>query len=218
MAEKTAEPLSAPVATDANIELAASQLSAMVDEQLDAMETDLALRRLSRDGGLQARWERYHLISDALQGHLPDALDLSFAARIHQAIAAEPLPQPVARPLPAWYKPVTGFGLAASVALATLVGISRMNPPDAPIVSAPLVSSTTPPPPASLAAAPVRSTTIPLQVAALNSSVNPLAAEPSAVRLNSYLVNHNGYASMNSVHSMLPYVRMVGYQTAGSNR
>lgn len=147
MAEKTAEPLSAPVATDANIELAASQLSAMVDEQLDAMETDLALRRLSRDGGLQARWERYHLISDALQGHLPDALDLSFAARIHQAIAAEPLPQPVARPLPAWYKPVTGFGLAASVALATLVGISRMNPPDAPIVSAPLVSSTTPPPP-----------------------------------------------------------------------
>ena len=218
MAEKTAEQLSAPVAADMNIELAASQLSAMVDEQLDAMETDLALRRLSRDGGLQARWERYHLISDALQGHLPDALDLSFAARIHQAIAAEPLPQPVARPLPAWYKPVTGFGLAASVALATLVGISRMNPPDAPIVSAPLVSSTTPPPPASLAAAPVRSTTIPLQVAALNSSVNPLAAEPSAVRLNSYLVNHNGYASMNSVHSMLPYVRMVGYQTAGSNR
>ena len=217
MAEKTAEPLSAPVATEANIELAASQLSAMVDEQLDAMETDLALRRLSRDGGLQARWERYHLISDALQGHLPDALDLSFAARIHQAIAAEPLPQPVARPLPAWYKPVTGFGLAASVALATLVGI-RMNPPDAPTASAPLVSSTTPPPPAGLAAAPVRSTTIPLQVAALNSSVNPLAAEPSAVRLNSYLVNHNGYASMNSVHSMLPYVRMVGYQTAGSNR
>ncbi len=217
MAEKTAEQLSAPVAADMNIELAASQLSAMVDEQLDAMEINLALRRLSRDGGLQARWERYHLISDALQGHLPDALDLSFAARIHQAIAAEPLPQPVARPLPAWYKPVTGFGLAASVALATLVGI-RMNPPDAPTVSAPLVSSTTPPPPASLAAAPVRSTTIPLQVAALNSSVNPLAAEPSAVRLNSYLVNHNGYASMNSVHSMLPYVRMVGYQTAGSNR
>ena len=218
MAEKTAEQLSAPVAADMNIELAASQLSAMVDEQLDAMEINLALRRLSRDSGLQARWERYYLISDALQGHLPDALDLSFAARIHQAIAAEPLPQPVARPLPAWYKPVTGFGLAASVALATLVGI-RMNPPDAPTASAPLVSSPTPPsPPASLAAAPVRSTTIPLQVAALNSSVNSLAAEPNAVRLNSYLVNHNGYASMNSVHSMLPYVRMVGYQTAGSNR
>lgn len=216
MAEKTAEPLSAPVATDANIELAASQLSAMVDEQLDAMETDLALRRLSRDSGLQARWERYHLISNALQGHLPDALDLTFAARIHQAIAAEPLPKSVAQPLPAWYKPVTGFGLAASVALAALVGI-RMNPPDVPPTAAPLVS-TAAPPPASFAAARARSMNVPLQVAALNSPVNPPAAEPNAVRLNSYLVNHNGYASMNSVHGMLPYVRMVGYQTTDSNR
>ena len=216
MAEQTAEPLSALVATDANIELAASQLSALVDEQLDAMEINLALRRLSRDSGLQARWERYHLISNALQGHLPDALDLTFAARIHQAIAAEPLPKPVAKPLPAWYKPVTGFGLAASVALAALVGI-RMNPPDVPSTAAPLVS-TAAPPPASFAAAPVRSMNVPLQVAALNSPVNPPAAEPNAARLNSYLVNHNGYASMNSVHGMLPYVRMVGYQTTGSNR
>lgn len=32
-------------------------------------------------------------------------------------------------------------------------------------------------------------------------------------RLGSYLVNHNGYASMNSMNGMLPDVRMVGYQT-----
>jgi sigma-E factor negative regulatory protein RseA len=31
--------------------------------------------------------------------------------------------------------------------------------------------------------------------------------------LNSYLVNHNGQASLNSMNAMLPYVRMVGYQT-----
>ena len=48
MVEQTAEPFSAPVAADANIELAASQLSALVDEQLDALEINLALRRLSR--------------------------------------------------------------------------------------------------------------------------------------------------------------------------
>lgn len=92
MAEKTAEQLSAPVAADMNIELAASQLSAMVDEQLDAMEINLALRRLSRDGRLQARWERYHLISDALQGHLPDALDLSFTRASTRRLRLNPCP------------------------------------------------------------------------------------------------------------------------------
>lgn len=217
MAEQTAEPLSAPVVADANLELAASQLSALVDEQLDAMEINLALRRLSRDRTLQVRWARYHLISDALQGHLPDALDPAFAARLHEAIAAEPLPQPAIKPLPAWYKPVTGFGLAASVALAALVGI-RMNPPDVPPAAAPLVSATAPPP-ASFIAPPARSSIgVPVQVAVLNPSANPRGVEPDATRLNRYLVNHNGYASMNSVHGMLPYVRMVGYQNPGSNR
>jgi hypothetical protein len=42
----------------------------MVDGEADA-EIDLALRRLSRDGDVQIRWERYHLISDTMQGHLP---------------------------------------------------------------------------------------------------------------------------------------------------
>jgi sigma-E factor negative regulatory protein RseA len=212
MAEQTAEPLSAPVAADANIELAASQLSALVDEQLDAMEINLALRRLSRDRGLQARWERYHLISDALQGHLPDVLDPAFAARLHAAIANEPLPQPAIKPLPAWYKPVTGFGLAASVTLAALVGM-QMNSPD--LASTPASLTTSSAPAVAFAAAPARSTSIPVQTAALNP---PLANDPTQARLNRYLVSHNGYASMNSVQGVLPYVRMVGYQTGSSNR
>ncbi|MCC6136709.1 MAG: sigma-E factor negative regulatory protein [Candidatus Contendobacter sp.] len=214
MAEQTAEQLSAPVAADANIELAASQLSALVDEQLDTMEINLALRRLSRDRGLQARWERYHLISDTLQGHLPDVVDPAFAARLHEAIVNESLPQqPAIKSLPAWYKPVTGFGLAASVALAALVGM-QMNAPDLASVPTALtaVSST---PAVAFAAAPARATGIPVRIAALN----PLPAnDPAQARLNRYLVNHNGYASMNSVQGVLPYVRMVGYQTGSSNR
>lgn len=213
MAEQTAEQLSAPVVADANIELAASQLSALVDEQLDAMEINLALRRLSRDRGLQARWERYHLISDALQGHLPDALDPAFAARLHEAIANEPLPQPAIKPLPTWYRPVTGFGLAASVALAALVGM-QMNAPD--LASAPTaLTAVSSAPAVAFAATPARSTSLPAQTAVLNP---PLASDPAQARLNRYLVNHNGYASMNSVQGVLPYVRMVGYQTGSSNR
>lgn len=196
MADKSAEQLSAPVAND--METAASQLSAMVDDELEEREIDLALRRLNRDHDSKARWERYHLIGDAMQGHLPAALDIDFAARIRQAIEAEPLPLPVARPLPAWYKPVTGFALAASVVLVALFGL-KLTQIDTNFVSTAQLAANTPSTPA-------------LIPASLTQRVDD-ASEPVEARLSSYLVNHNGYASMNSVPGMLPYVRMVGYQT-----
>ncbi|MDS4021754.1 MAG: sigma-E factor negative regulatory protein [Candidatus Competibacter sp.] len=196
MADKSAEQLSAPVAND--MEMAASQLSAMVDDELEEREIDLALRRLNRDHDSKARWERYHLIGDAMQGHLPAALDIDFAARIRQAIEAEPLPLPVARPLPAWYKPVTGFALAASVVLVALFGL-KLTQIDTNFVSTAQLAANTPSTPA-------------LIPASLTQRVDD-ASEPVEARLSSYLVNHNGYASMNSVPGMLPYVRMVGYQT-----
>lgn len=198
MAEKTAEPRSAQAAHEdvAQADLAASQLSAMVDGELADAETDLTLRRLCRDRHWQGRWERYHLISDALQGHLPAALDTDFASRLLQAIDREPLPQPTTRTLPTWYKPVTGFALAASVALAALVGLQLSRPDGALTPAAPLAAATP----------------LPTQVAALNPPADA-ADEPAETRLNSYLVNHNGHASRNSVNGMLPYVRMVGYQT-----
>lgn len=202
MAEKTAEPRSAQAANDdvAQADLAASQLSAMVDGELADAETDLALRRLCKDRHWQGRWERYHLISDALQGHLPAALDADFAPRLLQAIDREPLLQPAARTLPAWYKPVTGFALAASVALAALVGLQLSRPdvaltPGNPVATAPAVA-----------------TPLPAQIAVLDPPADA-ADEPAEARLNSYLVNHNGHASRSSVNGMLPYVRMVGYQT-----
>lgn len=201
MAEKTAEQRPTQAAHEvAPVDLAASQLSALVDGELADAEMNLVLRRLSRDGDAQGRWERYHLISDALQGHLPAALDADFATRLRQAIDQERLPQPAIRSLPAWYKPVTGFALAASVVLTALVGLQWTQPdagltPDNPVAAVP--ASTTP---------------LPAQVVVLNPSAGGVS-EPTEARLNTYLVNHNGYASKSSVNGMLPYVRMVGYQT-----
>ncbi len=208
MADKPAEQLSAPV--EMNMNSAASQLSAMIDGELPGRESELVLRRLGRDHDLQGRWERYHLISDTLQGHLPASLDSGFAERIRLAIEAEPLPQPMVRLLPAWYKPVTGFALAASVVLVALFGLrlsqtdAALAPVETAAVSRPAVTV--------IAAAPVAA---PLQLAAIDQPAGNDAevGAPIDARLNSYLVSHNGYASMNSMHGMLPYVRMVGYQT-----
>ena len=201
MADKTAELPSAPSAHAVSV--AASQLSALVDDELADMEINLVLRRLSRDSEARDRWERYHLISDVIQGHhVPAVLATNFAARIRQAIEAEPLPQPVARPLPAWYKPVTGFGLAASVALMALFGL-KLNQTDALQSTAPLAATTftlsTP------------TAALPIQPVATIRPAEP-PGKPVEARLSHYLVNHNGYASMSSVNGMLPYVRMVGYQ------
>jgi sigma-E factor negative regulatory protein RseA len=201
MADKTAEEILAP--TTPSVDIIASQLSAMVDGELADAEIALALRRLSRDGDWQERWERYHLISDALQGHVPTALDTHFIDRIHQAVAHEPLPRAVARPLPSWYKPVTGFALAASVVLVALFGL-KLNQSSATFApTASLAADISPPVPVSP----------PIQTVSLTRSAGD-ANEPVAARLNSYLVNHNGYASRNSVNGMLPYVRMVGYQAS----
>ena len=202
MADKMAEQRSMPVEDDTNI--AASQLSAIVDDEMEEREIDLVLRRLSRDCDSRARWERYHLISDALQGHLPDAFDAGFAARVRRVIEAEPLLQTTAKPLPAWYKPVTGFGLAASVVLVALFGL-KLTQTDAtfPASSTPQLVATAPS---------VSATPIVLRAAATNQRIAN-AEEPVDARLSNYLFNHNNYASLNGMHGMLPYVRMVGYQT-----
>ena len=202
MADKTAEQLSAQAADDANV--AASQLSAMVDDELDGMEIDLVLRRLCRDGDLQSCWSRYHLISDVLQGHLPDAFDTDFAARVRQMIEIEPLLQPTAKPLPTWYKPVTGFGLAASVVLVALFGLKLTQTDTAfPASSTSQLVSTTAP---SVSATPITIR------AAANQRIANVEKSVDA-RLSNYLFNHNNYASLNGMHGMLPYVRMVDYQT-----
>ena len=202
MAEKTAEPQSAQAAHQGTpAGLAASQLSALIDGELPEAEQNLVLRRLSRDSEAQGRWERYHLISDAMQGHLPVRFDAGFAARLREAIDREPAPQSRVSTLPAWYKPLTGFALAASVVLAVLFGL-RLTDPN-PGGAAP-----------TLAAAPASYPALALQGPNPPPASASNSYEPPEAQLNNYLVNHNGYASRNSVNGMLPYVRLVGYQTA----
>lgn len=204
MADKTAKQTLARITNDTTspADIVASQLSALVDGELADAEIALVLRRLSRDHNWQMRWERYHLTSDVLQGHIPAALDTGFVNRIHEAIAREPLPASVARSLPTWYKPVTGFALAASVVLVALLGL-KLDEGSATLTPTVSLAANVP---SSMTASP------PAQVASLDQSSISDASEPvDEARLNSYLVNHNGYASRNSMNGMLPYVRMVGY-------
>ncbi len=91
---------------------------------------------------------------------------------------------PIATTPFSWRRPLFGLGLAASVALVALFGVQIYQS---------------------------NSESEALRLA--EQAASDLHDRKQASRLSSYLVNHNEYASMNSVHGVLPYVRMVGYET-----
>ncbi len=215
------------------VEKTAEQLSAMMDGECPAHELPLALRRLAQDAELKQRWERYHLIGDVLNGHVAEAIDSEFAARLQVLIAQEPpLSTVAATAAPttarrAWARPALGFGLAASLTLGTLLVLRGQQE----LPSGPLQAQANTPANTTLVAAnppalPTNAVVQRVAVATPTAVAPPLmsaaAATPSepdwAQTLNQYLLNHNEYASRNSVQGVLPYVRMVGHEPAAANR
>ena len=171
------------------------QLSTLMDCECEASELELAVRRLIKDRDLKARWQRYHLIGDALKNNLPEIMDVEFAERIQKAIDADlPIKKPAKiSPLSSWYKPLTGFALAASVASIAVFGLRASLVEDTGTIPKQLISAASSPP---------------------MVNINDGGFDEEArLRLNNYLVNHSEYASLNGVRGVLPYVHMVGYQT-----
>lgn len=129
------------------------QLSAMMDGALSADETKFLLRRMEHDDALADCWERWQFVGDALRGQADRALPADFSRRVGRAIAddlaaVEEAPLAVAAhgnargSLLRWGG---GAALAASVALAALIGSRMLSAPDG-------TSST----PASMASVPAR--------------------------------------------------------------
>ena len=174
------------------------QLSALVDNECDAAELELALHRLAKQPELAACWQRYHLIGDVIGNQLPQRVDMGFVSRVSAAVALEDAPGSTAAAtdvnvLRRW--PLGGFAAAASLAAAVGLGLLVLDQTG--LDPQPSRSAAVLPAPAPLAAEP--RTTAAVEI--------PLAADTEA-RLNTYLVSHNELASANSIHGVLPYVQM----------
>lgn len=117
------------------------QISAFIDGELEATETEMLIRRLGQDAGLRQQAAAYLQIGRLLRGEqsIPEARDL--AARIAAAVAAEaPLAAAESAPPPnRWLRPAAGFAIAASVALLALAGLRQLEVPE---LSAPVNSAT----------------------------------------------------------------------------
>lgn len=104
------------------------QVSALLDDELDARECKLLLARLYRDEELKGTWERYSLIGDCIRGNLPDHLAVGMAARVAGAVEKNAI---AATALPATrsviWRPLAGLAVAASVAAVALITLSNTD-------------------------------------------------------------------------------------------
>lgn len=114
------------------------RVSALMDNEL---QSEQSVKALLDDPSASATWERYHLIGDALRDELPEQLDFTLSQRIANALEQEPAilaPNPrrslftVVHPKVKQFIQAAGqYGIAASVAVAVLVGIQQYQQQDA---------------------------------------------------------------------------------------
>jgi negative regulator of sigma E activity len=168
------------------------QVSAFLDGELPSSETELLLKRLTRDAELREGFGRYALIGEVLRGAGSGTgrypLSRGFAAGVNAAIDGEALPaSPPAmhERAPRWWRPVAGAAVAAGVAAVAVVALQQRT-----------VS------PSLRAVVPVMAQNVAKPQEALSYTVPAVApvdeAPPMlpAARLTSYVFAHSRYSSV----------------------
>jgi sigma-E factor negative regulatory protein RseA len=102
------------------------QVSAFLDGELPSTETELLLKRLTRDGELRESFGRYALIGESLRGAGSHILTRGFASRVNVAIDGEPI-QPARQQVRGarWWRPLAGVAVAAGVATVAIVALQQ---------------------------------------------------------------------------------------------
>jgi len=165
------------------------QVSAFLDGELPNSETELLLKRLTRDGELRESFGRYALIGEAIRGTTRGGLiTRGFAGRVNLAIDGELIPAnghvPQTRG-PRWWRPFAGAAVAAGVAAVAVVALQQRAVAPALRSAVPLTAHTSVPAPASREAI---SYTVPATLPAAPAAMPP-------ARLTNYVFAHSRYSS-----------------------
>jgi sigma-E factor negative regulatory protein RseA len=167
------------------------QVSAFLDGELPNTETELLLKRLTRDGELRESFGRYALIGEALRGAGSHILTRGFAARVNLAIDGEPAQVPghahQAR-ASRWWRPLAGVTVAAGVATVAIVALQqRAISPGLRVASAPTAQNAVPQSSVTAGSHEALSYTVPV-----SSADVPAALSPG--RLTNYVFAHSKYS------------------------
>ncbi|HEY1314068.1 MAG TPA: sigma-E factor negative regulatory protein [Steroidobacteraceae bacterium] len=168
------------------------QVSAFLDGELPNSETELLLKRLTRDEDLRESFGRYALIGEAVRGSSVSLRTKGFAGRVNLAIDGESVPADAhARKVrePHWWRPFAGAAVAAGVAAVAVVAFQQraVAPTLRPVTAQNAVIS----PGGAVAVATSREN--------LSYTVPPTSAAIPAVmprtRLTNYVFAHSRYSS-----------------------
>jgi sigma-E factor negative regulatory protein RseA len=167
------------------------QVSAFLDGELPGSETELLLKRLTRDGELRESFGRYALIGEAIRGTSRGLLTRGFAGRVNLAIDGELIPAmghlPQARG-PRWWRPLAGAAVAAGVAAVAVVALQQRAVAPALRSAVPLTARIAAVPTSAAAPREAISYTVPA-----TSPTAPAAIRPA--RLTNYVFAHTRYSS-----------------------
>jgi len=173
------------------------KFSAFVDGELEAAEADKLISDILDNDELRSRWASYHLINDSINGHSTDN-DVDLSERVSAALADEPIvfaPQRPKRHLPAAVRQVAGMAIAATVAA---VAVLMVQPEEQNLFNPGALANATVPAPAT------DQDVIPVVANGVNWTVKQSAV---ASKLNTYLINHNGYST--TVRGAMPFAQIV---------
>jgi sigma-E factor negative regulatory protein RseA len=171
------------------------QVSAFLDGELPDSETELLLKRLTRDGELRESFGRYALIGESIRGTSRGLLTRGFAGRVNMAIDGEPIVavgQVRESRAPGWWRPFAGAAVAAGVAAVAVVALQqravaptlRAGPAAAPMTA----QNTTATPALPQTPREAISYTVPA-----TSPAAPVGMPPA--RLTNYVLAHSRYSS-----------------------
>jgi sigma-E factor negative regulatory protein RseA len=181
------------------------QVSAFLDGELPNSETELLLKRLTRDAELRESFGRYALIGEALRGTSPGVLSRGFASRVNLAIDGEPAPagvQAQGASTARWWRPLAGVSVAAGVAAVAIIALQQRAtapniaqlPPAAIVKVAPgMPVSDTRPGPSAAAALTAQNHEALSYTVPFASTDAPSAIAPA--RLTNYVFAHSKYSS-----------------------
>lgn len=163
--------------------------------------------------------ERYHLIGEALRGQIHDASLVNVRQQVRQVIdesahrsfeqsgdiSTKTSSSWISWLTPAWYRPLGGLAVAASIAMVMVVSVSVTNDEAttgvsnvadnkdglAPVMGMPAVALEQQPP-----------------------HVQLVSSQPGQdVNLDAYLAEHAEFAAQDTMQGRLPYVRAVSYKS-----
>jgi sigma-E factor negative regulatory protein RseA len=170
------------------------QVSAFLDGELPNTETELLLKRLTRDEELRESFGRYALIGECLRGGGQTRLSQSFHARVNRAIDGEPLaanPQAVNSASTHWWRPFAGAAIAAGVAAVAVVALQQR-------AGAPTMREAMPMTAQNVVLAPSAGMSKPKEALSYTvpATVPDAPAALPAARLTNYVFAHSKYSSV----------------------